>query len=221
MSEKEIDSVENLIGYKFSDKNLLISALTHQSYVNEHGAKESNYQRLEFLGDAILDFVVAEMLYFTSSDDAGKMTRDRIKVVSREPLARAVERLNLLDYVRVGKGAREEAFRMDKPKSDLFESVLAAIYIDSKKNIDAARKFIQSNLTLDVTTGDAKSRLQEYIQKNMHGVLPVYETKAADGRNAFVSEVFVGNDRKGSGEGRTKKEAEREAAKAALKAYGI
>ena len=61
------------------------------------------------------------------------MTKDRIRVVSREPLARAVERLGLLDYVRVGRGAKEEAFKMDKPKSDLFESVLAAIYIDSKR----------------------------------------------------------------------------------------
>lgn len=221
MTDFDASRVERIIGYEFSDKSLLAAALTHQSYINEHGARETSYQRLEFLGDAILDFVVAEILYFTSSDDAGKMTKDRIRVVSREPLARAVERLGLLDYVRVGRGAKEEAFKMDKPKSDLFESVLAAIYIDSKKNIDAARKFIQDNLTLNVITGDTKSRLQEYTQKQFSGELPHYETEPKDGENAFVSVVFVGGKKKGIGEGRTKKEAERAAAKEALNSFGV
>lgn len=110
---------------------------------------------------------------------------------------------------------------MDKPKSDLFESVLAAIYIDSKKNIDAARKFIQDNLTLNVITGDTKSRLQEYTQKQFSGELPHYETESKDGENAFVSVVFIGGKKKGIGEGRTKKEAERAAAKEALNSFGI
>ena len=110
---------------------------------------------------------------------------------------------------------------MDKPKSYLFESVLAAIYIDSKKNIDVARKFIQNNLTLNVVTGDAKSRLQEYTQKHFAGELPRYETEPKDGENAFVSVVYVRGEIKGSGEGRTKKEAERAAAKEALIYFGI
>lgn len=221
MSDFDVVGAEKIIGYEFSDKSLLVAALTHQSYINEHGKKESNYQRLEFLGDAILDFVVAEMLYFTSSDDAGKMTKDRIKVVSREPLARAVENLGLLDFVRVGKGAKDEAFIKDKPKSEIFESVLAAIYIDSKKNIDVVRKFIQDNLTLNSVTGDAKSRLQEYTQKHFAGELPRYETEPKLGENAFTSVVYVCDKQMGSGDGRTKKEAERAAAKHALNSFGI
>ena len=221
MTDAEIDEVESIIGYEFSDKKLLIAALTHQSYVNEHGDKESNYQRLEFLGDAILDFVVAEILYYTSKDDAGKMTKDRIKVVSRAPLARAVERLGLLRFVRVGKGAKDEAFRADKPKSDLFESVLAAIYIDSNNNLDFARRFIGNNLTLSAPEGDAKTRLQEFTQKKFSGKLPQYVTEPVDGANEFSSRVFVCGEVKGEGTGKSKKEAERNAAKKALSVFGL
>lgn len=220
MKPEQIAEIERLVGYEFKDKSVLVEALTHASFVNEHKLTPcSSYDRLEFLGDAVLDLVVAEMLYFTSKDGAGKMTKDRIKIVSREPLARAVERLGLLDYVRVGNGAKDEAFKDDKRKSDVFESTLAAIYVDSGKNLDEARKFIQKFVVLKSTSGDYKTKLQEFTQGEFGGEKPSYATEgtAKDGYKCVVSVCGIV---RGLGEGKNKKEAERMAAREALAAFG-
>lgn len=134
----DLSEVEKAIGYTFKNKELLAAALTHASYVNEHGGK--SYERLEFLGDSLVNFLVAEALY-GSGQDEGTMTERRQHIVSKKPLADAVDRLGLADHVRRGNG--NDAFSVKKV-SDLFESVCAAVYLDG--GLEPCRKFVLGNL---------------------------------------------------------------------------
>ena len=144
MEEKDIKKVERIIGYTFKDKVLLERALTHGSA--SKNALE-NYQSLEFLGDSILDFIVAKRLMeINPNAHEGTLTRIRATIVSREPLAEEVKKLGLENFLIVGKG-ENVAYISSQAKimSDLFESTIAAIKHDSK-SLDADEKFIQSNL---------------------------------------------------------------------------
>ena len=210
----QITEIENIIGYKFRDKKLLECAFTHSSYAHEHGG-ESN-EKLEFLGDSVLNFVVAELLYLTSMEDEGAMTVSRASIVSREPLAAAIEKLGLLDFLRLGAGINTTRNWSDKFKSNLFEAVLAAIYLDG--GIENAKHFVFNHLGRDIayaSTIDYKSRLQEYKQSKLNNLDLVYKTED-NGKKLFVSKVFIGGELMGEGTGKKKKLAEREAAKQAL-----
>ncbi len=224
MDNKDIFTIEKKIGYTFKDKELLIRAFTHSS-VNKSATK--NYQSLEFLGDSILDFIVAKRLMEINPDaHEGALTKLRSQIVSREPLAEEIERLGLAQYLIVGKGEKSDLItRQPKIKSDIFESLIAAIYLDSGK-IELAEKFILMKLANQfngnckhVDNDDYKTQLNEFSSRN--DVKVEYEVVERSGPAhdpTFVVEVKINGFTNGIGKGKSKKEAEQLAAKMALDA---
>ncbi len=204
------DAAERIIGYGFQDKDLLACALTHSSYANEHGCASN--ERLEFLGDGILNFLVAESLYFAQASDEGALTKTRAQIVSRAPLAQAVDSMGLLTCYRLGNGARKEFRIGEKFKSNLFESVLGAIYLDG--GMDKARAFVTEYLLKKQFRApeDSKSKLQERLA--VFGLVPRYETVSRE--SGFVCNVHV-KDHVYTGYGKSKAAAEQAAACEALK----
>ncbi|MBR2988251.1 MAG: ribonuclease III [Clostridia bacterium] len=222
MTDAQIVSIENKIGYKFNDKQLLVNALTHSSYTNEHKLGTVSYDRLEFLGDSILDFIVAEDLYFSMNEDEGEMTQLRAKIVSREPLADAIDEIGLLPYMRIGRGAKADVVNSQKTKSDLFESVLAAIYIDSGRGLEEPRKFVHGHIRKSLAINDSKTALQIYAQRNHRGAVPVYTAvENLGGKPRFIVTVSILGKELGKGEGGSKKIAEQNAAYYALKTLKV
>ncbi len=209
-----IKEIEDKIDYVFNDKSLLITAFTHSSYCNEHPGEKS-YDRLEFLGDSILGFLMAEKLYFDTDDSEGEMTVYRAGSVSKEPLADEVEKLGLIRFLRHGRGFEHDV-KSVKTRSDLFESILGAMYVDSGRSMDAPSKFVKK---LKVTkTKDYKSILQEYTQQHFNGLKPTYETsERPDESGDFSSRAIVGNEVYEFGAGKNKKTAEQKAAEIAYK----
>ena len=208
---------EEKIGYSFKDKLLLRTCFTHTSYSNEHG-EESN-ENLEFLGDSILNFTVAEYLFKAHSGDEGDMTKRRAELVSTEPIGEAVRRMGLDEFLLVGEGEKNR-----KPKlnmcADLFEAVVAGIYLDGGE--ERAKKFIYDNL-LSVKTPlknicDNKTKLQEFVQSVKGGAIEyvLLKKEGPDHSPKFTSAVFVGGNNIASGEGTSKKNAEQSAAGKAL-----
>ena len=217
MTEKDVKSIESKIGYVFADKSLLETAFTHSSYLNENRDCAASYDRLEFLGDAILDFLVSEELYFRLQTDEGEMTEIRSKIVSKEPLCIAVDEMGIFGYLRIGKGAVNDINNSPKVKSDLFESLLAAVYIDCGRQLSAPREFLKRNLTSGLNSSDYKSELQVYTQKYRKGVKPEYEDEETAGnRPVFRVCVKIDGVVYGRGEGSSKKKAQQNAAKEAL-----
>ena len=216
----EIQTIEHKLGYVFKDKNLLISAFTHSSYINENKSVSVpfDYDRLEFFGDSILQFIITEKLYFRINKDEGEMTTIRAGIVSRKPLAEAIDKLGIFEHLKMSVGAKKDAqnsVKVVKFKSNLFETVLAAIYIDSGKDLYEPRAFIERNLKISFENTDYKSALQEYTQKNLGGSLPKYESVGKEG-DEFLENVYVGGELLGSGQGNSKKKAQQIAAKQAL-----
>ncbi len=205
---RELDEIQSLIGYGFNDERVLRSAFTHSSFVNEHEAVGN--ERIEFLGDCVLNFIVGEKLYFddpTASE--GKLSARRSALVSRAPLARIVDELDLVDALRVGAGVDKSAFSV-KARSDLFEALLGAVYVDG--GMQACKGVLDKIFFGKVTPErDYKSELQERAVKL--GVSVKYDTK--QGKSGFTCTVSVGN-RRYSGGARTKHGAQIAAARAAL-----
>ncbi len=218
MNERDIKRIEKKIGYEFSDKLLLEAAFTHSSFTNERRGNSVSYDRLEFLGDSILGFVVAEELYFKLDKTEGEMTKLRSKIVSKKPLADAVDELGVFEFMRIGNGAKSDVTNSEKAKSDLFESLVAAIYIDCGKLLDAPRAFIKRHLKNGADTADYKSELQNLTQKQYRKQVICYETVGIDENKQFTVEVFVCGHSRGIGTGSSKKEAEQNAARIALTA---
>lgn len=213
--------LEEKIGYVFKDKELLKLALTHCSYGAEHNVKHN--QRLEFLGDAVLETVVSNHIYRNLPDyDEGRLTRLRASIVSEEPLSSAAERIGLPEYVLLGMGEKSSG-GANKPSvlSDTLESLFAAVYLDG--GFPEAEKVIL--LVLDETLKDPKERpsdyktaLQEYLYRNGN-VNVEYKLLSMEGpsHNAiFTSQVLCNGEALGVGKGTSKKRAEQAAAKEAL-----
>lgn len=222
MKDSDIKTIEKKIGYVFADKALLERAFTHAS-VDKSALK--NYQSLEFLGDSILDFVVAKRLMQINPDaHEGALTKLRAAIVSKEPLAEEVEKLGLAKFLQVGKGENAVGIS-SQPKimSDIFEAVVAAIYLDSGRMEDA-EKFVLSKLS-DLFNGaskhtaiaDFKSELNEYASR--HGLKVEYALVSQSGKPhspTFVTEVKIDGLNCGRGTGKNKRDAEQLAAKKAL-----
>ena len=214
------------LGLHFDDPALLTEALVHSSYVNEHPEDgiESN-ERLEFLGDAVLSLVMSEALFKRHRDEPeGILTTRRAAIVSTRGLARIARRLEIGDALVLGQGAENSGERgRSSVLAGLFESIVAAIHLD--QGLDAARDFILSSAApeLDAAVSvDAlkapKSRLQEYAFSSS-GRAPAYRIVSSDGPDHdrhFIVEVAVEGTVIGSGEGRSRREAETHAAEAAL-----
>ena len=216
---EQIAEIEQIIGYTFKNKSLIEMAFTHSSFSNEHTV-ESN-EKLEFLGDSVLNFVVAELLYLTAKEDEGSMTVSRASIVSREPLACAVEKLGLLRFLRTGEGVSPTKNWATKSKSNLFEAILGAIYLDG--GMECAKHFVYSHLGREIARTsaiDSKSKLQEHKQAFYKDLELVYKT-VDSGNKEFLSEVYLGGEIIGKGKGRRKQLAEQEAAAAALKKLNV
>ena len=218
-----------LLGFRFRDPGLLRRALTHRSYCNEHGldATES-YERLEFLGDAVLQLVMSAHLYRRFPDaDEGRLTKARASLVRDAALARAARRWGLGGRLRVGRGVEESGGReQDSTLAAAVEAVLAAVYLD--QGFEAAREFVGVNMMDELAAAvsgpeNAKSRLQEYLQ-GLGRATPVYRVVGREGPDhspVFTVEAVVDGAAAGVGRGGKKAEAERAAAEAALAALAM
>lgn len=212
---RDFSIVEQRIGYRFKDRQLLDTALTHASYANEHNVMSN--ERLEFLGDSILNFLVAEKLYHEGMNE-GEMTKRRAKIVSRLPLALAVENLAIMEFLLLGTGAENEEKLSVKFKSNLFEAIIGAVYLDGGCDLQPCKNFIFSHLsTVTENFIDYKSKLQEFVQAKKIGAIEYKDTQISKGRTpVFFAEVFVDGKKLGEGHGGKKQEAQKNAAKQAL-----
>ena len=219
--------LEKKLGYTFRCKEQLQAALYHSSYANEHRCcGVSSNERLEFLGDAVLGLVTADYLYHKHPDlPEGDLTRMRAALVCEESLYEVAQRLGLGSELRLGKGEEAGGGR-ERPSiiADAVEAVLAAVYLDG--GIGSARKLIQKFI-LDreaekSASRDYKTALQELVQRESGQVL-AYQLVGEEGPDhdkRFFVEVDLNGTPVGSGQGRSKKEAEQMAAKAAIGKLG-
>ncbi len=225
--EKGFSLLEKEINYVFKDSRLLTVALTHSSYCNENrkrGIVVSN-ERSEFLGDSILSVITAEFLYHKYQDaDEGFLTRTRAALVCEDTLARFANKISLGDYMLFGKGESASSVGRHRKSTiaDAFEALIAAIYLDG--GMESAKKFvlpfIESNVenVIKIGTEDYKSRLQRIVQQTPEEVLS-YVLVSEEGPphdRTFGYEVYLNSNLLGRGRGRTKREAEQEAAREAL-----
>jgi ribonuclease III len=212
------------LGRAFDDQTLLVQAVSHRSWCAEAGGHPSN-ERLEFLGDAVLGFVVADHCYRTYSDSSeGDMAQVRSAVVNTNVLAEVAAELQLGDAVRLGRGEEASGGRSKASiLADSFEAVIGAVYLDG--GWEAARTFVLKFLGTRISAaaagpgaGDHKTRLQEFVV-HLHGQAPRYEVVGSgpDHDRRFKANVFVAGNMVGHGVGRSKKDAEQAAARVAWK----
>lgn len=219
---------KRVLGYEFKNIDLLITALTHRSYVNEHkkSAREHN-ERLEFLGDAVLELAVTDYLFANYDEQEGTLTSWRAALVRTESIGEAGDRLGYESLLRMSKGEKQGSERARQQiLANSFEAVIGAIYLE--RGYDDAEAFINKHITSKLDTilkegswRDPKSHLQEVSQR-VDGATPQYkvlEEVGPDHDKIFTLGVYVNGDLKGQGEGHSKQVAQQEAAKAALKAY--
>lgn len=223
LSEADITKFENLIGYTFKDKALIIQAFTHSSFVNEQKInKKPDYERLEFLGDAVLEMISSEYLFRSFPDKKeGEMSKIRASLVCEGALALDSKELDIKSYIQLGKGEEATGGRnKESIIADVMEAVIGALFLDggideSKRFID---RFVLSNTEAIEKFGDSKSRLQEFAQGENLGSIR-YEICGESGPEhdkIFEVRVFVGDEKLGEGTGKTKKAAEQNAAYKAL-----
>lgn len=229
--KRNLDLLEEKIGYKFIDKSLLKTALIHRSYGNENWRyKNINNERLELLGDAVLDLVVAEYLYINlASSPEGELARLKSMIVSEPVLSRISKELGIGEYLLLSRGEELTGGReRSSILGDVFEAVLGAIYLDS--NFETLREFVLKhlkkwidNIESNEDILDYKTILQEYTQKE-YKCTPIYSLKKEEGpdhQKIFEIIVKIGKDQIGTGIGKNKKNAEQLAAKDLLKKIGI
>lgn len=222
MNRRQKFEVEQCIGYRFNDAALLLTALTHSSYANEHGC-ESN-ERLEFLGDSILSFAVTTYMYSTYPDrDEGVFSKVRSKIVSTESIACIIERTGLDRFLRLGN-SEQNTGKSSKRKifANLFEAVIGAIYLDG--GLTRAVKCVLKQLTQEIdgaihadVISDYKTALYELVQSHKGSVLEyrLLSRSGPDHDPTFRFEVQIDHVPYGEGSGHSKAEAQLEASKQA------
>lgn len=212
----------------FTDIQYLVTAFTHRSYVNEHkkSAQEHN-ERLEFLGDAVLELVVTHYLFDNYDEPEGILTNWRSALVRTESIGAAATRLGFEEMLRLSRGEKRGSDRARQQiLANSFEAVIGAIYLD--QGYEAAKTFITDNIISTLpeilksgSWRDSKSYLQEVAQEK-DGQTPVYKVLSEDGPDhdkVFTLGVFIGSQLKGSGSGSSKQAAQQKAAEEALKYY--
>ena len=222
------DWAKEKLGYDFDNIDLLVTALTHRSYLNEHkkSATEHN-ERLEFLGDAVLELVTTDFLFSNYDKPEGILTAWRSALVRTESIGAAGERLGYEKLIRMSRGEKHGSARARQQiLANAFEATTGAIYLD--KGYDAAKKYITDNIlsTLpqileEESWRDPKSYLQE-ISQARDGFTPIYKVLKEDGPDHdknFTLGVFVGDKKMGEGEGPSKQIAQQEAAREAIRKY--
>lgn len=220
---KKPEQLQEVLHYTFKNPALLRIAMTHTSFANESRVPSTHNERLEFLGDSVLSVVVADYLFHHSKRPEGELTRMRASLVSEEALFQFAQEIHLGEYLRLGRGEDLGGGR-NRPSvvSDAFEALIAALYLDG--GMEAARNFILPFLTEGKTAEeDYKTRLQEVIQQNPEEKLR-YEVESENGPDhdkKFCVAVYLNSNRMASGEGRSKKAAEQQAAREALRLMGL
>jgi ribonuclease-3 len=222
------DFAREKLGFEFENIEFLITALTHRSYVNEHKKSVSEHnERLEFLGDAVLELVVTDFLYRNYSEPEGILTSWRAALVRTESIGAAGERLGYEPLVRMSRGEKHGSVRARQQiLANAFEAVIGAVYLE--KGYEAAEKFIEDNILSkleDILTSgswrDPKSHLQEVSQR-IDGHTPLYKVLSEEGPDhdkVFTLGVYVGQNLMGKGTGHSKQVAQQQAARVALDAY--
>ena len=223
-NQKKMEEFQQVIGYQFQNKNLLRQALTHSSYANEkHMHRLSDNERLEFLGDAVLEIISSEYLFNTYQDKPeGDLTKLRASIVCEPTLALCTKEMNLGKYLYLGKGEDMTGGRTRKSiLSDALEAVIGAIYLDG--GFASAKEFIHKFILKDIEHKklfyDSKTILQEIVQSDYKGKEIEYVLTGEIGPDhdkKFVVSLVVGDKTLGEGTGRTKKAAEQEAAYRAI-----
>lgn len=212
------NNLESVLGIKFNNKALLTEALTHSSYGNEHNMPFN--ERLEFLGDAVIELLMSQYLYLNSETSEGKMTKKRAQSVCEEALVKYASKINLSDYILLGHG-EELSNGRQRPAiiADAFEALFGAIYLDQGYFVayEMFLKLVIPHLDLLDDIKDYKSTLQEYVQsfKNTLNYELVNEEGPAHDKT-YTVKVLMDGIVLGCGVGKTKKEAEQNAAKEAL-----
>jgi ribonuclease-3 len=221
---RDLRELEQALGLKFNDRKLLAQAFTHSSYVNENRGKATHNERLEFLGDAVLELCVSDYLYnkFPKRTE-GELTKLRASIVCEPSLVEFANELDFGSYVRLGRGEEITGGRT-RPAllADVFEAFIGALYLD--QGIEAVRTWLSQVMFPKIARydqpqiSDYKTRLQEYVQQYALGALEyrIVDEQGPAHDKQFVSEVYMNDRRLGRGQGRTKKEAEQNAASEAL-----
>jgi ribonuclease-3 len=224
---QDISKLEEIIGVKFKDKNLITQALVHRSYLNEHPEfKLDHNERLEFLGDAVLELISTEYLYKNFPNPEGELTNWRASLVNGSNLAKTAEHLGIEQFLMMSKGESKDANSKARQYilANAMESIIGAIYLD--QGIKVSEKFISKTILSGLTEIidnklhiDAKSDFQEKAQEHT-GITPSYKVLEASGPDhsrTFKIGVYLSSELIATGSGTSKQEAQTEAAKLALK----
>jgi ribonuclease-3 len=227
---RDLRQLQSRLGISFRRFELLKQAFTHSSYVNEHRmAGNKDNERLEFLGDAVLELTVSEFLYHTYPNRSeGELTKLRASIVCEPSLVQFAEHLEFGSYVLLGKGEELTGGRT-RPAllADVFESFVGALYLD--QGLEAVKSFLQQHLFSKLSGEgkllivDYKTQLQEYTQQRGLGTLEyrIVDERGPAHEREFVAEVYMEGRLLGTGSGRSKKEAEQQAASQALSRLNV
>ncbi|MBR3806575.1 MAG: ribonuclease III [Clostridia bacterium] len=231
---KEIVELQKKLGYTFRDISYLELALTHTSYTNEQrsrGINVSSNERLEFLGDAVLELCVSEYLYSEfKKHREGALTKMRQNLICEKTLAKIAAELNLGDYINVGHGEElTDCRKRPKLLADAMEAIIGAVYLDCGRAGDTWREVIISlykdefNLIGSVQNTDCKTRLQQLVEQDGSSLLEyrIIKTTGPEHKKSFTVAAFINNNEVGRGEAGSKKDAEMQAAAAALSLFGV
>ncbi len=230
---REFIELMDKLNYRFSDISLLQKALTHISYSNEMKVKGFNaesFETLEFLGDAVLELVISDCLYCNyKSLGEGVLTKMRQNIVCESTLAEVGSGLALGLYLNVGNGEESLGIRNNsKVIADALEAVIAAVYVDSGSDLNITGKVIRELFKEEISSAgkkeytDYKTRLLQFVEKNGDSVLSYeYLESGPEHNKIFVATAYINNNKVGVGRGKTKRAAETEAAKSALKLFGL
>ena len=227
--------LEEKIGYKFENKDLLTTALTHSSYSNELRAKKISIncnERLEFLGDSVLSIIVSEYLFIKNKFlPEGELTKLRAELVCEKALSKYASEIGLGDYMFLGHGEEKNNGRSRRSIiADAFEALLAAIYLDSGNDKETVAKFLMPFVKVEIkdistegrNTTDYKTALQQFVQQTEGDFLEyvVVGESGPDHMKTFEVVAKLNSNVIGRGKGRSKREAEQNAAKQALELFG-
>jgi len=225
--DTSMQGLEDVLGYHFSNQSLLIQALTHRSYVNESdGENLKNNESLEFLGDAVLGFIISSRIFQLYPDlNEGELSKIKAYLVSAANLVQLAKKIRLGNFIYLSRGEEKTGGRTKRAiVVDAYEAIIGAIYLDG--GVDAASDFIERQTDtflqeLDIkqlTYGDFKSALQEYLH-NLNRPEPVYrvvDELGPDHKKTFIIQVLINEDIVAEASGKTKKEAQQSAARLAL-----
>jgi len=224
--QEKFNQLEKVIGTTIGNKKIYLEALIHRSYLEENEQFSLSNERLEFLGDSVLNLIIGEYLFNKfPQEEEGFLTKVRAKMVNRNALSLVADNLNMGELLIISSSVPKSITHNSKSMlSDALEALIGAIYLD--KGIDTCKKFIQTNILEPALKNgehlvdeNYKSQLLEYAQANKLAI-PVYQIVSEEGPHhdkTFIAEVIIGEKILGEGKGKSKKEAEQNAAQVALK----